>query len=427
MRFSTLISHLVPAAVALSVSLPAAAQSWTSSTLSIGRLDHGTAALPNGDVLVVGGYMDMTTESAEVVERYSTSTGAWSVDGTTQGDYHFMEVSVFSLPDGRLLAASMEEVMETYDPGAGVWTAHPAAFFFLSSSAVTQLANGDPFFVGGGMEFNDWGTTARFDVATDTLQTLTSLNTPRRGHTATLLADGRVLVTGGYYDDAGYLDSCEIYDPVANTWTFVAPMPGARFNHGAARLPDGRVLVTGGRFSGDTSTSLYDPSTDSWTAGPSMLTARWKHAVVTLSSGRLVVVGGGANVELFDPATETFIPLPSLSTPRGKNATYIPGKGLLVVSNDSSDFYALHQTAEGDPCVITEECASGTCDEGICVDESSGAGAGGPGGPPGGGGGCWLPFFDFSGAPGGAAVLLFAPGLFAWRRRRSEVGRRPQR
>ncbi|WP_437732995.1 Kelch repeat-containing protein [Sorangium sp. So ce1335] len=434
MRHRSAISGLLPACAALLISMPAAAQSWTFSSLSIARGSHGAAALPSGEVLVVGGYIDPSTWTARTVESYSASTGSWSVFGETQGD-HYLNVHALPLHDGRLLVVSMEAPLETYDPASDTWTQWSDAWVFVSDTAVTQLADGDGFFVGGAMDLDDWDTTLRFDAETGALHTLAPLAQARRAPAATLLADGRVLVTGGVYfiwEDERFkeLAGAEIYDPVTDTWTGAAPMPEARWRHDAALLPDGRVLVTGGV--GRSSTAIYDPATDAWTAGPAMAGARWDHTMTTLPSGRVVVVGGGdagASVELYDPATESFTALPSLSVGRsGHTTTYIPGKGLLVVGGGSAELYGLHQTPEGHACVITEECASGTCEGGLCVDGSgsSGGGAGGPGGPPV-GGGCSLPLLGLDASYAGAACLLFAPGLFVRRRRRSSAGSQPPR
>ncbi|HEY6888159.1 MAG TPA: kelch repeat-containing protein, partial [Solirubrobacter sp.] len=70
------------------------------------------------------------------------------------------------------------------------------------------------------------------------------MNLAREGHTATLLLDGRVLVTGGFGDAEGR--SAELYDPATNTWTPTPNMSTPRVNATATRLLDGRVLVVGG-------------------------------------------------------------------------------------------------------------------------------------------------------------------------------------
>src|SRR5690348_7076472 len=68
-----------------------------------------------------------------------------------------------------------------------------------------------------------------------------SLLAPRNGHTATLLADGEVLVAGGY--DRAALAGAELYDPGLGTWTVTASLHTNRFSHTATLLTDGRVLV----------------------------------------------------------------------------------------------------------------------------------------------------------------------------------------
>ena len=81
------------------------------------------------------------------------------------------------------------------------------------------------------------------------------------GTTATLLANGNVLVTGFH--------GSELYDPASDTWTATGTMVTPRYNHTATLLPDGRVLVAGGDVPPDHATDsaeLYDPDTGTWTA-----------------------------------------------------------------------------------------------------------------------------------------------------------------
>ena len=83
-------------------------------------------------------------------------------------------------------------------------------------------------------------------------------------HTSTLLSDGRVLVSGGTrycYRDT-YLASAEIYNPALGTWSLTAAMSTPRIGHTATLLPDGRVLVSGGFAAGTTilaSAEIYSP------------------------------------------------------------------------------------------------------------------------------------------------------------------------
>src|ERR1035437_3553433 len=92
-----------------------------------------------------------------------------------------------------------------------------------------------------------------------------SMSTPRGGATATLLADGRVLVVGGHNSES-VLASAELFSPVTDSFRATGSMTMPRENHAASLLTDGRVLITGGGPSGDTnSAELYDPKTGPFT------------------------------------------------------------------------------------------------------------------------------------------------------------------
>ena len=101
----------------------------------------------------------------------------------------------------------------------------------------------------------------------------------RSVQTATRLADGRVLVAGGF-DDWAALATAEIYDPATRTWTPTGSMIEGRGYHTATLLPDGKVLVAGGRSNNSStglavsSAELYDPATGTWTPTASMSRGR---------------------------------------------------------------------------------------------------------------------------------------------------------
>ena len=81
----------------------------------------------------------------------------------------------------------------------------------------------------------------------------------RAGHTATLLRNGKVLVTGGG-NNISFLRAAEVYDPASGAWSVAASMTTARYFHTATSLPSGQVLVTGGWNGGNlTSAELYTP------------------------------------------------------------------------------------------------------------------------------------------------------------------------
>src|SRR5262245_3067457 len=98
-----------------------------------------------------------------------------------------------------------------------------------------------------------------------------NMTTPRHGHTATLLLNGKVLITGGQDSTSGTLRlelaSAELFDPDTETFTRIGDMTMPRRFHSATLLPDGRVLIAGGdgyvRRTPRTA-EIYDPSTETF-------------------------------------------------------------------------------------------------------------------------------------------------------------------
>ena len=112
------------------------------------------------------------------------------------------------------------------------------------------------------------------------------------------------------------LDTLEIYDPVANTWTAGAPLPEPRTWPGVTFGHDGRLYVIGGvrRFQCARSSiaEAYSPETNTWTLLPAMPTPRYGLEAVTAPDGSIYAISGYANgdplrtVEVFNPQTNTW-------------------------------------------------------------------------------------------------------------------------
>jgi N-acetylneuraminic acid mutarotase len=112
------------------------------------------------------------------------------------------------------------------------------------------------------------GTAERYDSAGKQWAAAGTMAQGRVAHSATLLADGMVLVVGGQAEDSGgvYLGSTEEYDPASNNWVQRAPLTRARAGHTATRLSSGQVLVVGGQDASGCLSSVerYDPASKSW-------------------------------------------------------------------------------------------------------------------------------------------------------------------
>ncbi|MBK7011595.1 MAG: hypothetical protein IPH43_02075 [Xanthomonadales bacterium] len=121
------------------------------------------------------------------------------------------------------------------------------------------------------------------------------MSTPREQATAVLLADGRVLVIGGYDASNGVnLQTSEIYDPDSGQFSQVATMPGGgRSGATATLLTNGKVLIAGG-YNGNylASALIYSPDSNTYTPTASMGTARSQAGAVLLPSGKVLLVGG---------------------------------------------------------------------------------------------------------------------------------------
>lgn len=168
----------------------------------------------------------------------------------------------------------------------------------------------------------------------------------RVDHTAILLANGTVLVAGGYDSGSanGYsLSIAEIYDPATNHWKATGSMAFAMLDQKAALLGNGMVLHVG---DGSRAAQVYDPRTGRWAAIASMHVARSHCTVTALPTGEVLVAGGLesqsdqsvvlSSAELFDPHTRRWVTTGSMRTPRADHtATLLPNGTVLVVGGSA--------------------------------------------------------------------------------------------
>ena len=195
--------------------------------------------------------------------------------------------------------------------------------------------------------------------------TTPSMNTSRYDTTATLLANGIVLIAGGATFnsttfEATFLNSTELYNPATNSFGASTPvMTTARFGATATLLPNGKVLVASGSAAGFlTSAELYDPVANSFTATTnSMNIGRYFATATLLPNGKVLIAGGYGNAgvlsstELYDPVSNTFATTtPSTSAGRYfATATLLPNGKVLIAGGYDASFNAQNTTDLYDP------------------------------------------------------------------------------
>ena len=214
----------------------------------------------------------------------------------------------------------------------------------------TLLRNGKVLVVGGldGLAgvYGATNTAEIYDPDSGSWRPTGSLSVARARHTATLLANGQVLVVGGIHDGSSpsvaVTDTAEIYDPVSETWSRTGKLNWARAAHTATLLPSGKVLIAGGMadaFQILGTAEVYDPVAGLWAATGNLSLRRWDQAATLLPNGKVLVAGGSigdyptvSTAELYDPATGTWKTTGNLNSRGFSTATLLPGGNVLTTS-----------------------------------------------------------------------------------------------
>jgi hypothetical protein len=212
--------------------------------------------------------------------------------------------------------------------------------------AATGLQDGRVLVTGGWYNLTELAEV--WDPASGSFEPAGSLSEPRAGHTMSLLDDGRVLVVGGPGGPGSdaFSGSAELWDPATETLEPTGSLSGARAQHTATLLPDGRVLVIGGTDGGRAlaSAEAWDPATGLFEPAGTLDQARAFHTATLLSDGRVLVTGGWdwatepalASSEIWDPETQAFGPTGSLLQLREiHTATWLDDGRVLIVGGRS--------------------------------------------------------------------------------------------
>jgi hypothetical protein len=334
--------------VSPSPSSPAAGSgSWTpTGNLVETRFGETATLLPNGNVLVVGGNPQFNHRglSRATAEVYDASTGGWTLTGNMREarEGH----AAVRLANGQVLVlgggnadvrpARLLSSAELYDPSTGAWTDTGGLTSTRTNATATLLPDGRVLVTGGVSKGPDSPERKAeiYDPVTGTWAKIAAMSVARNGHTATVLPDGHVLVAGGGCCGDKARASAELYDPGSGTWAPTGSLAAGRVYHTAALLANGKVLVYGGDNRGNqsstvTTAEIYDPVTGVWvdTGSPHQGNLFEAGQPARLSDGRVLAATYGGGGELYDPSSGSWTTVGGLS---GDTYTYVHTSTLLA-------------------------------------------------------------------------------------------------
>ena len=315
-------------------------ESFTASgSMTFGRTGHTATLLQNGNVLVTGGDGDSTDAPIASAELYSSATGTFSTAGnmTTARVAH----AAVLLANGSVLIAGGQNSTwlssaELYNPKTGTFTATRRMTAARSGHTATLLNNGMVLIAGGGNAKAIVATAELYNPLTRAFTATGSMATPRQYATATLLQNGQVLITGGGTWTATCsgcsVNSAEIYDPTTGTFSTVGSMAYSRRSHTGTLLANGNVLITGG-FEDTTggililnTAEIFDVTQLSFSSTSNMNEDRSDHRATALCGGNVLITGGMDSAlgltdtaEVFDASTGAFQMVGLMTDARGEH------------------------------------------------------------------------------------------------------------
>lgn len=281
---------------------------YTLHPMNYARYAHTAVKLLDGRVLIAGG-----AGSVLPAEIFDPNTEQFTLTSPMNGMHGFSPGILF--PDNRVLivTGSLADlalypsggVSEIYDPSKNTWTVVPSIPVGYSQMAGLGLPDGTALAFGGydGFTVSADPYVERYSPDSNSVIAMANMVISRLQETVTPLPDGKVLIVGG--TDASYsLSSTELYDPTANPdgqSELSTYLNQDRRGHTATLLPSGEVLVVGGyqaRHGGPVDANLAtaelrDATSGVWSLSGTMSTPRSGHTATLLPSGLVLVTGGG--------------------------------------------------------------------------------------------------------------------------------------
>jgi Domain of unknown function (DUF1929)/Fibronectin type III domain/Kelch motif len=292
---------------------PAAPQTFTTINAPDSVFCDGAAQLPDGRIIIVGGYGGLTTRQLGIVDTsiFDPATNTWTRVANMNLPRWYPTLT--ELSDGRYVAISgsstdathWADTPEVYDPTANTWT----LLSKISTSQVHEEEYPFSYLIPNGNILNigpSEDVTNELDVNNQTWTQIAGSSGVVNGSSVQYLP-GKILYSGGassVKNATSAQATTAVLDTNAATpvWRQTAPMLNPRVYHTLTMLANGQVLAVGGGTTSDQQvittgvlpTEIWDPASETWSAAAPIAAARSYHSTaVLMPDGRVLVAGGG--------------------------------------------------------------------------------------------------------------------------------------
>jgi Kelch motif protein len=327
-------------------------------TMNDARYDGAWAKLPSGNLLIaggggLGGFLD-------TVEIYRYRTDDFVTATLPTMSMARANETATALPNGKILIAggavtsspppgTWTDSTDLFDPATRTITAGPT-MNNQREGATAQLVNGWVIIAGGRDSSGTLNTVDIYHPVKNTITAGPPMNVARYDCASVVLPNGNLMIFGGFgaVVQSGPLQSTEIYNVSLHKWASAPPsMLDKRGGARATLLANGKVLITGGTNGTNVldTTEIYDPSTRTFTPGPTMNSPRKYQAQVRLANGQVLIAGGytddgGTNVtittDIYHPFSNKITVGPDLSDGRALAAASRFANGHVLIAGGSN-------------------------------------------------------------------------------------------
>jgi hypothetical protein len=353
---------------------PASPQTFTTINAPDSVFCDGAAQLPDGRIIVVGGYGGLSTGQIGIVDTniFDPATNTWTRVANMNLPRWYPTLT--ELSDGRYVAISSNstnastwaDTPEVYDPTTNTWT----LLSKISTSQVHEEEYPFSYLIPNGNVLNigpSEDVTHELNVDNQTWTPVGGSSGVINGSSIQYLP-GKILYSGGaasVISTASAQATAAVLDTNAATpvWQQTSPMLYPRVYHTLTMLANGQVLAVGGGTTSDQSvvttgvlpTEIWDPTSETWSAAAPIAAARNYHSTaVLMPDGRVLVAGGGHydglgdagqdSAQIYSPSYLFNGPRPTI-TSAPSSTTY--GSTISVSTPDASSIKAVNLVSLG--------------------------------------------------------------------------------